>query len=75
MDNRPPNLSFSTTSVIAKNVTDLSTTLTCHTPEVMCTPKNSFVLVHQNIRGIISKIEELQEFFISDKMYPHALFF
>jgi hypothetical protein len=44
-------------------------------PELMGTPKNSFVLVHQNIRGIISKIEEIQEFFISDKMYPHSLCF
>jgi hypothetical protein len=35
--------------------------LTYHTEESMCTPKNSLVLVHQNIRGIISKIVELQE--------------
>jgi hypothetical protein len=36
----------------------------------MYTPENSLVLEHQNIRGIISKIE-LQEFFSNDKIYPH----
>ena len=41
----------------------------------MCTPKNSFVLVHQNIREIISKTEELQEYFSNDKIYPHILCF
>ena len=41
----------------------------------MCTPKNSLVLVHQNIRGIISKIVELQEYFSNDKSYPHILCF
>jgi hypothetical protein len=41
----------------------------------MCTPENSLVLVHHNIRGIISEIEELQEFFSSDKIYPHVLCF
>jgi hypothetical protein len=39
----------------------------------MCTLKHSLVLVHQNIGGIISKTEELQEFFCSDKIYPHIL--
>jgi hypothetical protein len=43
--------------------------------ESMSTPKNSLVLVHQNIRGIINKIEELQEYFSNDKIYPHILCF
>jgi hypothetical protein len=33
------------------------------------------VLVYQNIRGIISNIEELQEFFSNDKIYPPILRF
>ena len=41
----------------------------------MCSPKNSLVPVHQNIREIISKIEELQEYFSNDKIYPHILCF
>ena len=41
----------------------------------MCTPENSLVLVYQNIRGIISKNEELQEFFSNYKIYPHILCF
>jgi hypothetical protein len=41
----------------------------------MCTSQNSLVLVHQNVRGIISKTGELQEFFSNDKIYPHILCF
>jgi len=44
----------------------------------MCTSENPLVLVHQNVRRIIrliSKIEELQELFRSDKIYPHTLCF
>jgi len=43
--------------------------------ESMCAPENLLFLVHQNIRGIISKIEELQEYFSNDKIYPHILCF
>jgi len=49
--------------------------LTYHTEKSMSTPKNSLVLVHQNIGGIISKIEDLQEFFCNGKIYPHILCF
>ena len=49
--------------------------LTYHTEESMCTPENSLVLVHLNIRGIIGKAEELQEFFSSDRICPHILCF
>jgi hypothetical protein len=49
--------------------------LTYHTQESVFTPKNSFGLIHQNIRGIISKTEELQEFFSNDKILPHVLCF
>ena len=48
---------------------------TYHTEESMCTSENSLVLVHSNVRGMISKIEELQEFFSNDKIYPHILCF
>ena len=41
----------------------------------MCTSQNSLVLVHQNVRGIISKTGELQEFFSNDKIYLHILWF
>jgi len=41
----------------------------------MCTSQNSLVLVHQNVRGIISKTGELQEFFSNNKIYPHILCF
>jgi hypothetical protein len=40
----------------------------------MCTSENSLVLVHQNVRGIISKIEELQELFSNDKIYHTPCF-
>ena len=46
-----------------------------HMEESVCTPKSSLVLVHHTIRGIISKIAELQEFFSNDKIYPHILCF
>jgi hypothetical protein len=49
--------------------------LTYHTEKSMSTPKNSLVLVDQNIRGIISKTEDLQEFFCNCKIYPHILSF
>ena len=49
--------------------------LTYHTEESMCTPENSLILVHQHIRGIINKTEELQAFFSNDKIYPHILCF
>jgi hypothetical protein len=41
----------------------------------MCAPKNLFALVHQIIRGIINKIEQLQEFFSNYRIYPHILCF
>ena len=41
----------------------------------MCKSQNSLVLVHQNVRGIISKTGELQEFFSNDKIYLHILWF
>jgi hypothetical protein len=46
--------------------------ITYHTEESMCTSENSLVLVHQNVRGIISKTEELQSFFSNGKIYPHT---
>ena len=46
-----------------------------HAEESVCTPENSLFLVHQNIRAIISKTEESQEFFSNDKIYPHILCF
>ena len=49
--------------------------ITYHTEESMCTSENSLVLVHQNVRGIISKTEKLQEFCSNDKIYPHILCF
>ena len=48
--------------------------LTYHPEESMCIPKNSLVIVHQNIRGIISEIK-VQEFFSNDKIYPPILCF
>jgi len=41
----------------------------------MCTSQNSFVLVHQNVRGIISKTGGLQEFFSNDKICLHIVCF
>ena len=49
--------------------------MTENTPEAICVPKNSFVLVHQNIRGIINKTEELHEFISIKKLYPCVLCF
>jgi hypothetical protein len=49
--------------------------LTYHTQESIYAHKNSFVLAHQNIRGITSKIEESQKFFSKDKIYPHMQYF
>ena len=43
--------------------------ITENTPQAICTPKNSFVLVQQNIRGIINKTEELHEFISIKKLY------
>jgi hypothetical protein len=37
--------------------------------------KNPFTLIHWNIRGINRKLEELQEFFSSNNLYPHTLCF
>ena len=50
--------------------------LTYHTEETMCTLENSLVLVDHNIRGIVSKIEELQEYFSTYKnLSSYAMFF
>ena len=49
--------------------------ITDNTPEAISVPKNSFVLVHQNSRGIINKTEELHEFISIKKLYPYVLCF
>ena len=41
----------------------------------MCTSQNSLVLVHQNVKGIISKTGEVPEFFSNDKICLHILCF
>ena len=43
--------------------------ITENTPQAICAPKNSFVLVQQNIRVIINKTEELHEFISIKKLY------
>jgi len=56
-----------------QNIQGPRSNITYHTKERA--PKNSFTLIHQNIRGINGKLEELQEFFSSNNLYPHALCF
>ena len=58
-----------------QNIQGPRSNVTYHTKEPMCAPKNSFTLIHQNIRGINRKLEELQEFFNSNNLYPHTLCF